>query len=78
MTKEEIRKIADEAFKENVMTNLDSAVIFMYIKGLEERWDALKKWLEENDYQYYDYSDSLHTAHVLEKMKELEGKNGTK
>lgn len=37
MTEEEIRKIANDIFNENIMNNLDSSIIFKYVQELEKR-----------------------------------------
>ena len=47
MTEEEIRKIINDTFDENIMNNLDSSIIFKYIEGLEKENQELKKQLEE-------------------------------
>ena len=47
MTEEEIRKIINDTFNENIMNNLDSSIIFKYIEGLEKQNQELKKQLEE-------------------------------
>ena len=47
MTEEEIRKIINDSFDENIMNNLDSSIIFKYIEGLEKENQELKKQLEE-------------------------------
>lgn len=46
MTEEEIRKIINDTFDENIMNNLDSSIIFKYIEGLEKENQELNK---END-----------------------------
>lgn len=46
MTEEEIRKIINDTFDENIMNNLDSSIIFKYIEGLEKENQELKKQLE--------------------------------
>ncbi len=54
MNREEIKKIAKEEFINNVMKNIDSALIFTYISNLEVENKRLnniieefEKWLEE-------------------------------
>lgn len=47
MSEEEIKKIARETFVENVMNNLDSAIIFKYIQTLEQENTQLKSVLKE-------------------------------
>ena len=49
MSEEEIRKIANDIFNENIMNNLDSSIIFKYIQGLEKENQELKKQLEEKN-----------------------------
>ena len=39
-----IKEIIQEAFKENIMNNLDSAIIFKYIQELEQENKRLKQW----------------------------------
>lgn len=43
MNEEEIKKIARETFIENVMNNLNSAIIFKYIQELEKENARLKE-----------------------------------
>ena len=43
VNEEEIKKIARETFIENVMNNLDSAIIFKYIQELEQENQRLKE-----------------------------------
>lgn len=45
MNKEEIMKLCEETFKENVMNNLDSALIFTYVQTLEKENINLKQAL---------------------------------
>lgn len=42
MNKEEIKELAREEFINNVMTNLDSSLIFTYISNLEQENKQLK------------------------------------
>lgn len=49
MNKEEATKLIEEEFMKNVMTKLDSALIFTYINNLEKENQELKKQLEERD-----------------------------
>lgn len=37
MNKEEIKELARQSMIETIKTNLDSAMIFMYIKSLEDK-----------------------------------------
>ena len=46
MTEEEIRKMVNDSFFDNIMNNLDSSIIFKYIEGLEKENQELNK---END-----------------------------
>lgn len=46
MTEEEIRKMVNDSFFDNIMNNLDSSIIFKYIEGLEKEIEELKKQLE--------------------------------
>lgn len=47
MNEEKIKKIARETFLENVMNNLDSAIIFKYIQELEQENARLKDKLKD-------------------------------
>lgn len=46
MSEKEIKEIAKEEFMNNVMTNLDSTLIFTYIKTLEDRINKALDYLE--------------------------------
>lgn len=53
MSEEQARKLIKEEFMNNVMSNLDSALIFTYIQNLEQRidklienWNILKRHFE--------------------------------
>ena len=59
MTEEEIRKIINDTFDENIMNNLDSSIIFKYIEGLEKENQELKKQLEEKENQQKKFIDWL-------------------
>ncbi len=59
MTEEEIRKIINDTFDENIMNNLDSSIIFKYIEGLEKENQELKKQLEEKENQQKEFIDWL-------------------
>lgn len=48
MTEEEIRKIINDTFSENIMNNLDSSIISKYIEGLEKENQELKKQLHKS------------------------------
>ena len=52
MTEEEFKKIAEKTMQEQIMKNLDSSLIFTYIRNLEE---DLKKKKE-----HLNYTDSLY------------------
>lgn len=43
MSEEEIKKIANDIFNESIMNNLDSSIIFKYIKGLEKEIQKYKE-----------------------------------
>lgn len=47
MTLEEIREAARESMKETIETELDSSMIFMYIKHLEDEVKRLTEELEK-------------------------------
>lgn len=79
MNKEEIKEICKEQFKESIMTNLDSALIFEYIRTLERENTNLKqalvdikKYINETSYAFnYDGShcrlkDSEHSKRILQ------------
>ena len=59
MTEEEIRKIINDTFSENIMNNLDSSIIFKYIEGLEKENQELKKQLEEKENQQEEFIEYL-------------------
>ena len=59
MTEEEIRKIINDTFDENIMNNLDSSIIFKYIEGLEKENQELKKQLEEKENQQKEFIEWL-------------------
>lgn len=66
MSEEEIRKIVRDTFYENIMNNLNSYIIFKYIKELEKENQELKEQLEE-------YEQSLK---ISKEMLELQGQDG--
>ena len=47
MTEEEIRKIINDTFDENIMNNLDSSIIFKYIEGLEKENQKYKEVIDK-------------------------------
>ena len=56
MTEEQIRKIINDTFDKNIMNNLDSAIIFKYIQGLEKENQKYKEAIGNiysllNDYE---------------------------
>ena len=59
MTEEEIRKIINDTFSENIMNNLDSSIIFKYIEGLEKENQELKNRLEEKENQQKKFIEYL-------------------
>ena len=74
MTEEEIRKIINDTFDENIMNNLDSSIIFKYIEGLEkenqkykEAIDRAKKRIEKGIYII-----PKDTNEILDILKEVE------
>lgn len=57
MSEEEIKKIAKREFINNVMENLDSALIFTYIQNLEQKLqqkeniiEEVREYIKENNY----------------------------
>ena len=46
MNKEEIKELARESMLETLKTNLDSAMIFTYVKSLEDRIDKAIKYID--------------------------------
>ena len=83
MTEEEIRKIANDAFNESIMNNLDSSIIFKYIQGLEKENQELKKQVEyltsEKSFNTTVINESeefkKYKEEFLKKYKKLEVKN---
>ena len=83
MTEEEIRKIANNAFNESIMNNLDSSIIFKYIQGLEKENQELKKQIEyltsEKNFNTTVINESeefkKYKEEFLKKYKKLEVKN---
>ena len=45
-----------------------------YINYLQNNWNELKKWLEEDNYKVFE-EIWVNTQEVLDKMQELEGNN---
>lgn len=79
MNKEEIKELVKETFIENVMSNLDSALIFTYIQNLEEKNKQLqqernkyKNIVEEigemifNDDTYIHYDENIEDHYIYE------------
>ena len=81
MTEEEIRKIINDTFDENIMNNLDSSIIFKYIEGLEKENQELKKQLEEKENQQEEFIEYLvneikeHEKHDKKNNCEWQGYN---
>ena len=88
MNKEEIKKIAKEEFINNVMKNIDSALIFTYISNLEKENNRLNNIINEliediphllkiinrNEKDIKIYQDEWLAVSSLEyKLKELKG-----
>ena len=80
MTEEEIRKIINDTFNENIMNNLDSSIIFKYIQGLEKENQELKKQLDNYKNKYKNRLNNQ-LAEVVEPdfedfyLAEIEGKS---
>lgn len=58
MTEKEIRKIVNDTFVENIMNNLDSSIIFKYVRELEKR-------LEVGEHQYNDLVEEKEELQAL-------------
>lgn len=70
MTEEQVRKMVNDIFDENIMNNLDSSIIFKYIEGLEKENQELKKQLEEKENQQKGFIEYLE-----DEIKRLEENN---
>ena len=75
MTEEEIRKIANDAFNESIMNNLDSSIIFKYIQGLEKENQELKKQIEYLTSEKNFNTTVINESEEFKKYKKLEVKN---
>lgn len=64
MSEEQIRKIASDEFTKNIMTNLDSSIIFKYIQGLENENQELKKIIKENTILVKDEDESYQECNI--------------
>ena len=51
MREEEIKKMAREEMLDTIHNNLDSAIIFTYVRGLEDRIDKAIEDMEEIRYK---------------------------
>ena len=85
MNEEEIKKIARETFIENVMNNLDSAIIFKYIQELEQENARLKDKIDESiEYirdccdmdskwvnLHYDYAQKEMSSNEVDRLLEI-------
>lgn len=58
MSEEEIKKIAKEEFMNNVMKQLDSALIFTYIQNLENQLQQKENIIKEVR-EYLDIDESI-------------------
>ena len=71
-----IKEIIQEAFKENIMNNLDSAIIFKYIQELEQEnkqlKDKLKGVQEERDYLFN--KQSIENKYLTKENNQLKEK----
>ena len=57
MSEEEIKKIAKREFINNVMENLDSALIFTYIQNLEQKLQQKENIIKEVREIFKDYGE---------------------
>ena len=81
MSEEEIKKIAKREFINNVMENLDSALIFTYIQNLEQKLQQKEniikeakdfingKDLKENEYRFAEDFDFAKLLEILDDEK---------
>ena len=67
MSEEQARKLIKEEFMNNVMINLDSALIFTYIQNLEQRIDKAIEYIKESEEEYGYLEDCEKT--ILEILK---------
>lgn len=82
MTEEEIRKIINDTFDENIMNNLDSSIIFKYIEELEkenqkykEVFDKINVFLDNHDKNagklYYKYDNKYLLSEIKEDIRDI-------
>ena len=82
MTEEEIRKIINDTFNENIMNNLDSSIIFKYIEELEkenqkykEVFDKINVFLDNHDKNagklYYKYDNKYLLSEIKEDIRDI-------
>ena len=81
MSEEEIKKIAKREFINNVMENLDSALIFTYIQNLEQKLQQKEniikeakdfingKDLKENEYRFAEDFNFTKLLEILDDEK---------
>ena len=65
INEEYIRKLAKEYFNKSIKTELDSAIIYTYIKSLEERIDEAIEYIKTNTYSVYDKKTTIYEDVVL-------------
>lgn len=75
MNREEIKEIARESMLETLKTNLDSAMIFTYVKSLEDRIKKAIEYIEENSYKYTQISKDLKEKEINDLLDILRGKD---
>lgn len=77
MSEEQIKELATSAMLETMKENLDSAMIFTYIEGLEQENKRLNNIIEELEKYLIEYSQDLefrcYANTFLEKIQELKG-----
>lgn len=69
MNNEEIQQLARESMLETIKTNLDSAMIFIYIKSLEDRIDKAIEYITSHE----SIEEIQHTERI-ENNKDLDNK----
>lgn len=71
MSEEEIKKIAKREFINNVMENLDSALIFTYIQNLEQKLQQKENIIKEVREKLLCYGETFDLKVHQQMQKEL-------
>ena len=71
MSEEEIKKIAKREFINNVMENLDSALIFTYIQNLEQKLQQKENIIKEVREKLLRYGETFDLKVHQQMQKEL-------